>query len=206
MSDLRAASSQVRRLLTRYRRLLSALLAAISVLTIVQAVAPASSARQPVVVAARDLASGTALAASDVTVAQMPPALVPAGSTASVDRIVGRSLAGPMRAGEVVTDRRLIGPPLIAGYPRGAVAAPVRIADPGAVSLLQVGDRIDVYAARSDVSAADLVVGHAPVVALPRLDDGAQQGSLVVLAVTPYQAATLAGASAVGPLSVTLLR
>jgi Flp pilus assembly protein CpaB len=157
-------------------------------------------------VAARDLASGTALVDSDVTVAQIPPALVPAGSTASVDRILGRSLAGPMRAGEVVTDRRLLGRPLIAGYPRGAVAAPVRIADSGVVSLLRVGDRIDVYAARSDASAADLVVAHAPVVALPRVDNDAQQGGLVVLAVTPYQAATLAGASAVGPLSVTLLR
>ena len=86
------------------------------------------------------------------------------------------------------------------------VAAPIRIRDAGVVGLLEVGDRIDVYAARRDTSFADLVVAGARVVALPRPGDDNQEGGLVVLAVTPTEAAALAQASATAPLSLTLLR
>ncbi len=52
-----------------------------------------------------------------------------------------------MRAGETITDVRLVGPALLAGYGDQLVAAPVRIADAGSAALLQPGDVIDVLAA-----------------------------------------------------------
>ncbi len=199
-------STRARRLLARYRRVLSALLAAVAVLVIIETIAPSAPASRRVVVAARDLPSGAVLTAADLDAVPMPPSVVPSGSASSASELLGRVVAGPMRAREVVTDQRLLGRSLLAGYPTGSVATPVRIRDPGVVALLQVGGRIDVYAARSDTTAADLVVGDAVVVALPKVDDDGQQGGLVVLCVTPAQAAALAEASATAPLSVTMLR
>lgn len=206
MVDLQALSTRGRRLLLRHRRLLSALLAALAVLVVVRTLAPATPPRRAVVVAARDLMSGLTLAGGDVSVEQVPPEVVPQGSVSSPAQLLGRVVAGPMRAGEPVTDRRLLGRPLLSGYPPGLVAAAVRIRDAAVVGLLQVGDRISVYAAGGDTSYAGLVVRRATVVTLPQVADDAQQGGLVVLAVTPAQAAALAQASATAPLSVTLLR
>jgi pilus assembly protein CpaB len=206
MADLRAASGTARRLLARYRRLLGALLAALAVLALVETLAPAAPASRLVVVAAHDLVAGSTLASGDLALVGMPPQLVPAGAAASREDVIGEVVAGPMRAGEVVTDLRLLGPSLVAGYPRGTVAAPIRVRDAAVAGLLNVGDRIDVYAARSDTALADLVAAEVTVVALPRDDDASQQGGLVVLAVTGAEAAALAEAAATAPLSVTLLR
>ncbi|MDP9317546.1 MAG: Flp pilus assembly protein CpaB [Actinomycetota bacterium] len=206
MADLHAVVARVRRLLVRFRRPLSALLAAVAVLTIIDTLAPASPERRPVVVAAHDLTAGVVLSAADVTVVEMPPNVVPSGSAQSAGLVIGDVVAAPLRTGEALTDRRVVGRSLVAGYPRGMVAAPIRIRDAGVVGLLEVGDRIDVYAARRDTSFADLVVAGARVVALPRPGDDNQEGGLVVLAVTPTEAAALAQASATAPLSLTLLR
>ena len=61
------------------------------------------------------------------------------------DDPVGEVLAAPLRAGEPVTDVRLVGARADDGQP-GLVAVPVRLPDPGMVALLDVGDRIDVVA------------------------------------------------------------
>ena len=70
---------------------------------------------------------------------------------AALSAVEGRVLAGPMRAGEVVSDLRLVGPALLEGYTSTpgvtVLATPVRIADAGAVRPARPGDRIDVLAA-----------------------------------------------------------
>lgn len=205
MDGVRQILERVRRVVLRHRRLFSAALAAIAVLLVVQQLAPAPPRRIPVVVAAHDLDSGSLLDSSDVTVVGLPPGAAPHGSARSTSAVIGHRLAGPVRAGEPLTDWRLIGATLLAGYPAGQVAAPVRIADADAVGLLRVGQRIDVYAARRDAPAADLVVGGAVVVALPTTSDE-QRGGLVVLAVSAADAARLAQAEAVASLSVALRR
>lgn len=205
MPDLRAISTRARRFLLRYRRMLSALLAAVAVLVVVQTLAPQTPAQQAVVVATHDLTSGVTLGAADVTVEHMPPVAVPSGAASSVAEVAGRTVAGPMRAGEAVTDRRLLGRALLAGYPPRLVVAAVRIHDADVVGLLQVGDRISIYAA-GRASYADLVVDRVPVVTLPASDANSQEGGLVVVAVTPDQAAHLAQANATAPLSLTLTR
>jgi Flp pilus assembly protein CpaB len=206
MADYRAASAQARRLLARYRRVLGAVLVSIAVLATIESLAPAPSPSRPVVVAARELDPGATLSAADLRVVRMPPALVPAGASSSVSRMLGAVLTGAMHAGEVVTDLRLLGRSLLARYPPGLVAASVRIGDPAVVELLHVGDRIDVFAADSDRAPADLVVRGVTVVALPQDGDTSREGALVVLALTVTQAARLARAAAAAPLSIALLR
>ena len=51
--------------------------------------------------------------------------------------------------GNMITDLRLVGAPLAGQYGPDVVAAPVRLADADAVSLLRPGDRVDVIAAGS---------------------------------------------------------
>jgi hypothetical protein len=117
-------------------------------------------------------------------------------------------LAAPLRAGEPVTDVRLVGPGLLAGYP-GAVLAPVRVADAGAVGLLEVGDVVDVVATSPETGRAGAVAGRVPVVALPRSTTTAtgpelQGGRLVVLAVDEATALRLAEGAVASVLSVVL--
>lgn len=159
-------------------------------------------------VAASDLAGGTALDANDIRVARYPVEAVPAGALTSLRRAEGRLLASPVRAGEPVTDVRFVGGPLVASLGAGVVAAPVRIADAAAASLLRVGDRVDVLAPDPrGIASTAVAVSRAPVLALPT--DGADlsagsAGALVVLAVTHSEAQRLAQYAVAGPLMLTL--
>jgi pilus assembly protein CpaB len=207
MADLSDIVARLRRTYLRRRRLLAAATAALAVVSIVHAVAPRSAPGAPLLVASHDLSAGALLGPDDVRVVRADPDLVPAGAESSLATVDGRHIAGPMREGEPLTDRRLVGRALVVGYPGDVVAAPVRIQDAEAVTLLRVGDRVDVYSATGDQSApARRVVSDAPVVTLPAPDPGAEphEGALVVLAVTQVEAALLAQASATTQLSVSL--
>lgn len=212
MPDLPTRVSQhrhltvMRRALRRHRRIVIAVLAAALAFVFVQVAAPPPPATTSVVVAARDVPAGAVLGADDLDVVRLPRDVVPAGTSPTVAAVLNEVLAAPVRAGEPLTDRRLVGDALIAGYPTGSVATPVRIGDVDVVGLLEVGDRIDVYAAlRDGGDSARHVAGDALVVTLPQSsDDQGHDGALVVLAVTPAAAAALAQASAEGPLSITL--
>lgn len=194
----------IRRAYLRYRRVVAATLAAAAVFVLARVVAPLPAESVPVVVAAHDLTGGTAIGGGDVRTAHMPPALVPSGVFTAPDGVIGSMVAAPMRAGEPLTDRRLLGPSLMAGYAPSLVAAPVRIQDGDVVALLRAGDSIDLYAASSVPGPAARIATAAPVVLLPRLTSDSQAGALIVLAVTPRVAAGIAAASATEPLSVTL--
>ncbi|MGB9377478.1 MAG: flagellar biosynthesis protein FlgA, partial [Mycobacteriales bacterium] len=86
----------------------------------------------------------------------------------------------------------------------GAVAAPIRIADPGTVALLRAGDRIDVVAAGGD-GPARTVATDVPIVGVPSpKGDGAAEGALIVVAAQPAVAARLVAAAAITRLSVTV--
>lgn len=205
MADLRPTTRQLRRLFLRYRRLIAATLAGAAVWVVVSVLAPAPPPTTPVVVAATDLAGGTAIRFSDLALVQMPSKLVAGGVTATPALLVGQTLAAPVRAGEAITDRRVVGDALVAGYADGLVATPVRIEDADVTSLLRVGDHLDVYASVGDgLTPARRVVTDAPVVTLPRADAQSQSGALIVLAVTQNDAAELAQASSAAQLSVSL--
>ena len=209
--DLRSA-------LARRRRVLAAGLLAGSAACAISAVSPAPPPSAEVAAAARDLSGGTTISADDLRIVKVPPDSVPAGAISDEAQLTGRVLAAPVRAGETITDVRLVGPALLAGYGNQLVAAPVRIADAGSAALLQPGDLIDVLAAdgvggtngESVASEARLVASDVRVVTVPRDDESALsagdlgEGALVVLATTSQTAARLASAAVTSRLSVTI--
>lgn len=196
---------RTRRALLARRRLLAALCAGLAVAAALQAVAAPPQPRATVLVAAHDLAAGARLGADDLATRGFASGTAPAG-TLTATQALGRTTVGPVRAGEPLTDVRVLGRPLLDAL-GDAVAAPVRIADPAAVSLLEVGDRIDVLAADPQGGGARVVVSDAPVLALPgRGASGTDlvSGALVVVAVPPEVARDLAAAGVDSVLSLTL--
>ena len=185
----------VRRAVLARRRLLAAALTAVAVAAGVHAVAAPPPAEVPVLVAARDLPAGTVLAPGDLTSAAFAPGSAPAGLAPDA---AGRTLAAPLRAGEPVTDVRLVGPALTEGYP-GLAAVPVRLPDAGMARLLRVGDRIDLVSADPQGGGASIVASDVPVLAVPDADPelGASglAGRLVVVGAPPTEVAEIADAS-----------
>ena len=160
----------------------------------IHAAASPPPAEVPVRVAARDLPAGVVLGADDLRTVGFAPGSVPDGL--AVDA-AGRTLAAPLRAGEPVTDLRLVGPALTDGYP-GLVAVPVRLPDAGMVDLLRVGDRVDLVSADPQGAAAEVVATDVPVLAIPAAtDDGGSglPGRLVVVGAVPADVARIADAS-----------
>jgi Flp pilus assembly protein CpaB len=193
-------------MLTRHRRVVAAVLAGVAVLVGIRTIAPPPPPSAIAVVATRDLAAGVRLTTGDLRTVRVAQSLMPTAGALTESSSVGRVLAAPIRAGEVITDRSVIGRSLIAGYPSGTVATAIRLPDADIVGLLATGDRIDVYSAVAEVGQpASLVAADVAVIAAPEPVDGARQtGAVVLLAVTPDQAARLAGAAATGALAVDI--
>ena len=209
MTRLGLPLRRLRRAVLARRRPLAAACAGLAVLAAVQANAAPPPPRTSVLVAARDLGGGVVVRAADLTRRSFAPDSVPTGVLGSARDAVGRTTVTPVRAGEPLTDVRLLSRSLLAGYP-GSVAAPVRIGDPGAAALLRVGDRVDVLAADPQGAGPAVVVApDAPVIALPGRAAGGTDlvsGALVVVAVPAATARDLAGAGVTSFLSVTLNR
>lgn len=199
------------------RRLAAALLAAGALLL---AVTPpttthGNSVEQPqsrVLVAARDLAAGNAIRPNDLAPAERTTAQLPDGVLTSAAAVVGRVVTGSVRRGEVITDRRLLGPGLSASLGPGLVASPVRLVDLEVTALLRPGDRIDVLAATEGAATASVVAASALVLAIPLADPDGSEGAqgagpigLVVVAVDRETAARLAASAASSALTATLL-
>lgn len=117
----------------------------------------AGDGARPVVVAARAVPAGAELAAADLAVARVPDELVPDGAHAEPAALEGRTAAGPLGAGEPVTETRVLGPALAAKLGAGPNARIVAVAprDAGLTRVLTVGDAVDVIAAAGDVPGAD---------------------------------------------------
>lgn len=169
---------------------------------------PTPAASSPVTVAARDLAPGTLLTSADLSVVEFPAELVPAGIGDRPTDLLGRVLAGGLRAGEPVTDVRLVGPGLTASLPDGEVAAPVRLADVAVASLVRTGDRVDVLATGPEADLATVVAERALVLVAPgppaadaRPDPAT---GLLLLAVDGATASRLAAAATTATLTVSL--
>jgi pilus assembly protein CpaB len=178
----------LRRAVSWHRRLLAAGLAAASMAVALHQLEPSPDPTTRVLAAARDLPGGAQLTSADVREVALPRDLVPAGALTPDDPRAGRMLAGPVRAGAALTDVDLVGPALLRGQGAELVAAPVRVADVGALSLVRVGDRVDLLAAETDAEHVDAparyVVRGAKVVVLPgsgrgqgASGGGAQDGS-----------------------------
>jgi pilus assembly protein CpaB len=195
------------------RRAAAALLAVMALaLALRPEAAPAaqrSEQRLPVVVAVHDLAAGTVLTATELRTTRLPPAYVPAGVVPDAASLVGRVVAGAVRAGEPLTDVRLVGQGLTRLLQDHEVAAPVRLADLAVAALVRTGDRVDVLATPADAGRADVIATDALVLAAPappREEQGPADPSagLLVLAVDAATAERLAAAATTSSLTVSL--
>jgi pilus assembly protein CpaB len=202
-----------RSLLHAARRTVAAVLAVTALVLALRPEPAATTGRMPrtvpVVVAGVDLPAGTVLSGAHVAVARLPADGVPAGIEPHPDALLGRALAGAVRAGEPLTDVRLVGPGLTALLPRGQVAAPVRLADLAVTALVRTGDRVDVLAAPPDAERAEVAAAGALVLAAP--GPGPATGpeadpaaGLLLLAVDAPTAARLAAAATSATLTVSL--
>lgn len=168
-----------------------------------------------VLVAEHDLRPGTALTPDDVRLEKRLASTVPDGSQANPGAVVGATLAGPARRGEVLTDVRLLGSRLAeaaiaptAGP--GARIVSLHLADSALIDLVRVGDVVDVLAAppggAQDVApAAPKVLATDAVVVLVSAAQKVQAADTdrVVLIALPARVANTVAGSALGQ-AVTL--
>jgi pilus assembly protein CpaB len=181
------------------RRVAAALLC---LLALVLAMAPRDGPSGAVLVAAADLPAGATLRAADVVVRSWPDDLVPAGALHEVGAVEGRVLVGAARAGEPLTDARLVGAG--PGPPGGGEAAvPVRLADAGVAALLTPGRRVDVVTVGAG-SDDPLVLAPAASVLAVLPEEEARSGRLVLVGMAPSTAARVAAASLSDQVAVTL--
>jgi len=194
---------ELRRALARHRLLLSCGLAAAAVAVAISAIAPPPAATSPVLVAARDLAGGAEITGDDLATIALPAALVPDGALTAPEAAIGRVAVGPVRAGEALTDVRLLGAGLLPAGPE--VAAPVRVAEPATAALVRAGDVVDVLSAAPDGSAAAATVAaRVRVLSVPQAAGDPGEGALLVVAAGRSTAGRLAAAAVTGRLSVVV--
>ena len=185
----------VRHQLRRRRRLIAAVLAACAVLAGLRTIAPPAPDTVEVLVAARDLPSGTVLADDDVVARAFPADLAPADATGAA---AGRVLAAAVRRGEVLTDVRLVGPALADAVP-GETVLPVRLPDAGMATLLEAGDEVDLVATDPGTGDTAVVARDVTILAtpagVPDGPSGGAGGALVVVSASATEAIAIASAA-----------
>jgi Flp pilus assembly protein CpaB len=168
--------------------------------------------RAQVVVAAHDLSPGAALTANDLQLEKRLVPTIPDGAQSDIDTVVGSTLAGPTRRGEVLTDVRLLGRRLAeSAVGPDARIVPVHPADSALADLVRPGDVVDVVAASETSSQSNptvpSVIATDAIVVLVSAKQKAQAaaGDRVVLVALPAASATaVAGAALVQTVTLTL--
>jgi Flp pilus assembly protein CpaB len=162
-----------------------------------------------IVVAARDLSPGIELTVADVRLETRMAATVPDGSQSAVEKVVGSTLAGPARRGEVLTDVRLLGPRLAqsAAGPDARIV-PLHLADTALLDLVRAGDVVDVLAApEGDVQdATPMVVATDAIVVLVSekpTGPGAGGDRVLLVALPAHAANDVAGATLMQAVTLT---
>jgi hypothetical protein len=187
-----------------HRRKLAVVAAIAAVLTGISAAAPAGPVMITAVRARTQLAGGTVLSASDIGVDRVAAADVPDGVVTDPDDLVGKTLAAPVAANQMMTL-------LATTSSRGVVAAdhviaPLKLADSAQAALLQPGDVVDVVAADAEAEQAAVIAARARVVTVPEVPDDragpAPEGALVLVDVDAQTATALAQAAASATLSI----
>ncbi|WP_029114501.1 SAF domain-containing protein [Mycobacterium sp. URHB0044] len=169
--------------------------------------------RADVVVFAHDLAPGVELTAADVRVESRSVPTIPDGSQRDPSALVGSTLAGPARRGEVITDVRLLSPRLAeATAGPDARVVPLRLADAALLDLIRPGDVVDVLAAAdvppggSSDEQPQVVATNAVVVLVSEgvTSPGRGDDRVVLVALPAHAANQVAGASLTQAVTLTL--
>jgi Flp pilus assembly protein CpaB len=167
--------------------------------------------RANVVVAARDLAPGVELSATDVSLETRTATTVPDGAQSELATVVGATLAGPARRGEALTDVRLLGPRLAesAAGPNARIV-PLHLDDTALLDLIRPGDVVDVLAAGADAgvgadAAPQVVATDAVVVLVSEKPAGTGNGGdrVVLVALPAHDANEVAGAALMQRVTLT---
>ncbi|MHC9296644.1 SAF domain-containing protein [Mycobacterium sp. LTG2003] len=164
-----------------------------------------------IAVATRDLAPGAELTAADVQLESRSAATLPEGARSDLDGIVGATLAGPVRRGEVLTDVRVLGPRLAesAAGPDARIV-PLQLGDAALLDLIRPGDVVDVLTVTEDSPdapqpARPVVVATDAVVVLVSDKPKATGGNRVALVALPARSANeVAAASLVRAVTLTI--
>ena len=190
-----------RRALRRHRRKLAVLATLAAVLTGLTALAPPEPHTVSVVTAARPLVGGQTVSPDDLAQTALPEQSVPDGAWRDPADVIGRTLAGPLPARQVLTPAALLRER--AGG-TGSVVAPLPLADPRVARLVEAGDQVDVLAADSQSGKTVVVATAVRVVngGIGSDSESAGSGGLVLVEVSPGTATALAAAAATSTLSV----
>ncbi|PXX68511.1 Flp pilus assembly protein CpaB [Nocardia tenerifensis] len=162
--------------------------------------------RTSVVVAGRDLAPGHILEADDLRAAPREASALPDGVVRDPSTLLGATLTGAMRGGEIFTDLRVVGSRLaaVASGARDARIVPIRPADTAVAEILRAGDRVDVVGGEEQGSRpARTLATDAAVVLVSGPGDGrAAKERVVLVAMDAEHAAAVAAASLQTALTV----
>ncbi|MET7771623.1 flagella basal body P-ring formation protein FlgA [Nocardia sp. NPDC005366] len=158
--------------------------------------------RADVVVAGRDLAPGRLLEAGDLRVVAHESGTLPDGVVRGTATLVGATLTGAMRSGEIFTDLRVVSPRLAAAATGAGEAriVPIRLADTAVADILRAGDRVDVIGAEEQSGpsarpARTLATDAAVVLVSAPGDRRAATERVVLVAMDAEHATTVAAAS-----------
>lgn len=214
----------MRALVWRSRWAIWALFAAVLVRIALPGIVSAAGGGERVVVLARDVKAGVQLTPADLRLANVPANVSPDGALTSLDASVGALPQADLPAG-LVLDQSLLGEgrPL-ADLPSGQVAVAVRLSDAGLAAMLSAGDRIDVMAspgggASGSIAPAQRLAESALILEVPgrAVATGGGLGSaltpvsaddqdgLLLVAVTPDEAALIGGASSWAVITAVLV-
>lgn len=222
---------RLRSLLWRRRFVVAALAMGSAAAVAVHEVSPPPPDLTPVVVAARAVAAGSTLGADDVLTVDLPTDVVPADAIRDTVGAVGLAVAVDLTPGTVVSGP-VLSTDLAAQAPPGTVIAAVRLAEPALAALLEPGMRVDLLAPAAQAPGLE-VPGGEPGAALPgtylaraavvqpvpasgtdAADDGilslgaggtVETTDLVLVAVTPDEAASLANMAGWSAISAVLV-
>lgn len=183
---------------------------ALVILAAVAALRPdPSDGRSDVVVAARDLAPGVELVADDLRVESRAVTTIPDGATTRGGDLVGTTLAGPARRGEVLTDVRVLSSRLAdAAAGPDARIVPIHPTDAALLDLVRTGDVVDVLAVSealgdSGEQRTRVVATNAIVVLVSAASKDRGRDGVVLVALPVLKANEVAGASLSQAITLT---
>lgn len=188
------------------RRLAAALLVVLAAFLFLRG--DPGSERTAVVVAGRDLPPGHLLEATDLRSAPRESGTLPAGAVLDSGTLLGATLTGAMRDGEVFTDLRIVGPRLaaVATGVRDARIVPLRLADTAVAEILRAGDRVDVVGVDEQGTgsrpARTLATDAAVVLVSSPAERGVTTDRVVLVAMDAEHATVVAAASLRSALTV----
>jgi Flp pilus assembly protein CpaB len=164
-----------------------------------------------VAVAARDLAPGTALTADDVRLENRNASALPDGAQTDTAEMVGATLAGPVRRGEVLTDARVLGSRLAElSVGPDARIVPLPLGDAALLDVIRAGDVVDVVTTYDDdddsTSGAKprIIATDAVVVLVSQKPKGTGNDRVALVALPARSANEVAAASLVQAVTLTI--